>query len=111
MLQIRPKLSICSMLSCILLKLFIRHPCKNDIELSCFLTLFAAASSIVPVTLVEMVPAATDSPLDLPLPSTELKGYCQESCTIDGCDLPLFKPGNKSLNMLHADMTFCVLLF
>ncbi|XP_073340959.1 tumor necrosis factor receptor superfamily member 5 [Pagrus major] len=52
---------------------------------------YRTAIPIVPVTLIEMVPAAPDSPLDLPLPTTELKSYCQESCTVDGCDLPLFK--------------------
>ncbi|XP_030249447.1 tumor necrosis factor receptor superfamily member 5 isoform X1 [Sparus aurata] len=52
---------------------------------------YRPASPMVPVTLVEMVPAAPASPLDLPLPTTELKSYCQESCTVDGCDLPLIK--------------------
>ncbi|XP_076592582.1 tumor necrosis factor receptor superfamily member 5 [Chaetodon auriga] len=53
---------------------------------------YKAASSIVPVTLVEMIPAVPDCPLDLPLPSIERNGYCQESCTVDACDLTLFNP-------------------
>lgn len=58
----------------------------------------ATACSSVPVTLVEMVPAAPVSQLELPLPSTELNGHCQESCIVECCKLPLFDTGDKSLN-------------
>ncbi len=47
---------------------------------------------------VEMDAAAPISGLELPLPSTELNGHCQESCTIECCKLPLFNPGDISLN-------------
>ncbi|KAG8009965.1 Tumor necrosis factor receptor superfamily member 5 [Nibea albiflora] len=58
---------------------------------------YRAASSVTPVSLIEMVPAAPNS-LDLPLPSTELKAYSQESCTVDGCYLPLFHPDDNAVN-------------
>lgn len=61
------------------------------------------ASPPVPVTLVDMAPAAPASPLDLPLPTTELKSYCQESCTVDGCDLPLIKQGTVNCKKYYLN--------
>ncbi|TKS82248.1 Tumor necrosis factor receptor superfamily member 5 B-cell surface antigen CD40 CD40L receptor [Collichthys lucidus] len=60
---------------------------------------YRAASSITPVTLIEMVPAEPSSlDLDLPLPSTELKAYSKDSCTVDGSYLPLFHPDDNAVN-------------
>ncbi len=58
------------------------------------------ASSIMPVTLIERVPMVPDGPLVLPLSTTELKEY-QDICIIEGCDKPIFNPGNKPLNLLY----------
>lgn len=64
--------------------------------------------SFVPVTLVDVVPAAPGSMLELPLPSKEVEGYCQESCTINGYNLPLFNQGDTSMNTLQTDFIFGV---
>ncbi|XP_039973541.1 tumor necrosis factor receptor superfamily member 5 [Xiphias gladius] len=56
---------------------------------------YSAASSGVPVTLVEMVPAALATSMDLPITSTELNGHCQESCTVENCKLPIFNPDDN----------------
>lgn len=55
---------------------------------------YRAAVSNGPVTLIEMDQAAPDCTLDLPL-SKELS-CCQESCTANGCHLPLY---NQDKNM------------
>ncbi|TMS11045.1 Tumor necrosis factor receptor superfamily member 5 [Larimichthys crocea] len=65
---------------------------------------YRAASSVTPVTLIEMVPAEPSSlDLDLPLPSTELKVYGKESCTVDGSYLPLFHPDDNAVNGCTQD--------
>lgn len=54
---------------------------------------YRAVSTQVPVTLIEMVPSVPESSLELPyLPIKEPNGYCQESCTVDGCHLPPYNP-------------------
>ncbi|XP_034730192.1 tumor necrosis factor receptor superfamily member 5 isoform X1 [Etheostoma cragini] len=58
-----------------------------------------AASSNVPVTLVEMLPATPITSLDLPLPFTELNGHCQENCIVECYKLPLF---NKDDNVVSG---------
>ncbi|XP_041797995.1 tumor necrosis factor receptor superfamily member 5 isoform X2 [Chelmon rostratus] len=69
----------------------------------------SSKAATLPVTLVEMVPAAPDSPLDLPLPSTERNGYCQESCTVNGCDLTLFTPDDNVVSdRTHDSMDSCL---
>ncbi|XP_037640149.1 tumor necrosis factor receptor superfamily member 5 [Sebastes umbrosus] len=50
-----------------------------------------------PVTLVEMVPVAPVTRLDLPLLFTELNGHCQESCTVECCKLSLFNPADDNV--------------
>ncbi|XP_070767542.1 tumor necrosis factor receptor superfamily member 5 [Enoplosus armatus] len=57
-----------------------------------------AARPSVPVTLIDVVPAVPVCPLKLPLPSTELNGYCQQSCTVDSCDLPLLNPDDNAVS-------------
>ncbi|XP_051262116.1 tumor necrosis factor receptor superfamily member 5 [Dicentrarchus labrax] len=65
-------------------------------------------SSSVPVKLIEMVPAERNSLLDLPLPSTELKGYCQESCIVNGCELPPFNSDDIAVSDgTHDSMDSC----
>lgn len=64
---------------------------------------YRAAVSTAPVTLIEMGRAATDCPLDLTLPSKELMGYCQESCTTDDCHLPLYNQDEKMVNGISRD--------
>ncbi len=54
--------------------------------------LCVSASSVIPVTINKSVPAALDTPLDLSLPPTEKNGYC----IVDGCDLPVFNPGEDT---------------
>nr|XP_046255211.1 tumor necrosis factor receptor superfamily member 5 isoform X2 [Scatophagus argus] len=58
-------------------------------------TSYRAATCVAPVTLVDVLPAAADCPLDLPFAPTETKSYCQESCTMDGCVISLFEPVDK----------------
>ncbi|XP_026173324.1 tumor necrosis factor receptor superfamily member 5 isoform X2 [Mastacembelus armatus] len=48
---------------------------------------YRAAGSPDPVILIQPVPAAPDSSLEFPLPSTELNGHCQGSCTVEDCKL------------------------
>lgn len=43
-------------------------------------------SPIVPVTVVDVIPAAPDS---------LLKDYRPQTCAVDGCDLPVYNAGNK----------------
>ncbi|KAG7216989.1 hypothetical protein INR49_001643 [Caranx melampygus] len=54
---------------------------------------YNAGRTSVPVTLTEVVPAPLPIALELPLPSTELNGHCQESCK-----LPLFTPDENLVN-------------
>lgn len=53
----------------------------------------------MPVTMIDMVPVARASTLELPLPSKEVNGYCEGSCTINSYDLPLYQ-GDTSMNTL-----------
>lgn len=45
-------------------------------------------SPIIPVTEVDVIPPQR-------LLSSELKDYSPETCAVDGCDLPVYKPGNN----------------
>ncbi|XP_044065009.1 tumor necrosis factor receptor superfamily member 5 isoform X2 [Siniperca chuatsi] len=38
----------------------------------------------------------------------ELNGYCQESCTVDGCNLPLFKPDDNAASFTQDSMDSCL---
>ncbi|XP_038567059.1 tumor necrosis factor receptor superfamily member 5 [Micropterus salmoides] len=67
-----------------------------------------AARSSPPVTFINLVPAAPVSPLKLPLPPTELNGYCQESCTVDGCDLPIFNPDDNVVSCTQDSVDSCL---
>lgn len=49
-----------------------------------------ACSPIIPVTVVDVIPAASQRLLP-----SELKDYSPETCAVDGCDLPVYKPGNN----------------
>ncbi|XP_054477630.1 tumor necrosis factor receptor superfamily member 5 isoform X2 [Anoplopoma fimbria] len=53
------------------------------------------ADPSVAVSLVEMVPAAPVTQLDLSLPIKELDGHCQETCVMEGCKIPLFNPDDS----------------
>ncbi|KAM9353496.1 tumor necrosis factor receptor superfamily member 5 [Symphorus nematophorus] len=64
---------------------------------------YRTACSTVPVRLIEMAPAPPHIPLDLPLPSTKLNGYCQESCAVNGCNLPLFNPDDNVISSCTED--------
>ncbi|KAI3360525.1 hypothetical protein L3Q82_002408 [Scortum barcoo] len=54
---------------------------------------YGEGSSGDPVNFVDVIPAPPVIPLGLTLPSTEVNGHCQESCTIECYRLPLFNPG------------------
>lgn len=56
------------------------------------------AESSVAVSLVEMVPAAPVTQLELSLPFTERNGHCQESCDVEDCKLPLFNPDDNAVS-------------
>lgn len=60
--------------------------CKNDIDF--YSSVF---SPIVPVTVVDVIPAEPGNLLPL-----ELKDYSRlQTCAVDGCGLPVEKPGYK----------------
>lgn len=68
---------------------------------------YKAASSIMPVTLIERVPMVPDGPLVLPLSTTELKEY-QDICIIEGCDKPIFNPDDKAVSdSIQESMDVC----
>lgn len=63
---------------------------------------YRAATSNGPVILLEMGRAETKCPPDLPLPSKELMGCCQESCTTD-CHLPLYSQEEDIVSGMTQD--------
>ncbi|XP_023282192.1 tumor necrosis factor receptor superfamily member 5-like [Seriola lalandi dorsalis] len=65
---------------------------------------YRAAKSKVPVTMVNMVPAALGKSMELPLPSTELNGHCQESCPVGDCKSPLFNPDDDEDNLVSCSV-------
>lgn len=50
----------------------------------------SVCSPIIPVTVVDVIPAAPQRLL-----SPEQKDYSPGTCAEDGCDLPVYKPGNN----------------
>lgn len=45
---------------------------------------------MIPVTVVDVIPAEPQRLL-----SAELNDYSPETCAVDGCDLPVYRPGNN----------------
>lgn len=62
--------------------------CMNlqELQQQDFFFLSSVFSPIIPVTEVDVIPPQR-------LLSSELKDYSPETCAVDGCDLPVYKPG------------------
>lgn len=55
------------------------------------------------VTLVEMGPAVPESPLKLPLPTTQVNGHWSDKCPVETCQLPLFKSDDTPISYCTQD--------
>lgn len=60
----------------------------QELQLQEFFFFPSVFSPIIPVTEVDVIPPQR-------LLSSELKHYSPETCAVDGCDLPVYKPGNN----------------